>query len=807
MVFIMNKRKAMSKKLLILFIAATIIGFTFSPARAVDFPHNEQSMIGCDSCHDVFGGAEDLMLTWVTYGTDIDDTQSNSVCWSCHNDVEAPLNRTHSSLQIDNSYGDWTVQCKTCHWPHDHQNLDWAPDYYRTSGNSTDISGAVLTDNTKTWTTNEFQGMLLITNLNQETSEGNLFMYRILSNDATSITVDSTIVLITVDGRTVATIGDPFAVIYGKLVRSSVNVEEIIDQQISQTGFRDVRLFEPGNDPPSVIVTPNSFADGDTTYDGICEVCHNQTDHFQFDGSAPDQNHASQGDVVGTNCLTCHIHLDGMSPEGACTACHGFPPIEDVANSSSTGGINGLVDNPGTTGSIHAGKHDFHVNTMGYSDCNFCHYNSVGSGPTHDPGVVEEITLGFSLFSGSWQGGDYDGQTAAQVPQGYNTTGTIPGTTVTDSGNRTCTNIYCHSIVQTNGGGALVFGMAGHWQNPPPVWDTASGSIVCGSCHLNPPLTGRHTTKHLTDYSAVFDCNTCHEGGGYKRLDGPDAEHASGAVDVFINNITSISSTVDYGAGTYTGTPKAQDGYGNCESVYCHSDGQSPPNYANRTWDTVTTLDCTGCHNHEAGATAEMISGAHNTHINDSDNEVGRDLPCITCHEATVSDNTTIADFTKHVNKTKDIDINITGETDCNNIQCHSDGNFDGTLTYNNPTWNPSDTLGCVDCHGDGGTQAYPSYANGGPGGDSNSHDIHVATNSIDCGECHDATSTVGTSIDGSDTTKHVNQTADVVLDTGAYVGGSESCSNTACHGTSSDPWGTTFAVGTDTCTKCHGTL
>jgi predicted CxxxxCH...CXXCH cytochrome family protein len=322
-------------------------------------------------------------------------------------------------------------------------------------------------------------------------------------------------------------------------------------------------------------------------------------------------------------------------------------------------------------------------------------------------------------------------------------------------------------------------------------------------------LSGNHVDMHLIEYAGTIDCNTCHQGGGYTRSLTIDTEHASGAVDLFINNIisTNASGNIDFGTGNYSGTPVAQDGYGACSNVYCHSNAQTTPIYQNPTWgDTNTTSDCTFCHNNNVAAAAAMNSGAHTTHIDDSDNEVGRDLPCITCHEATV-DNTdrTIIDFSKHVNKTKDIDINITGETDCNNIQCHSDGNFDGTLTYNNPTWN-SDTLGCVDCHGDGGTQAYPSYANGGVGGDSNSHDIHVATNSIDCGECHDATSTVGTSIDGSDTTKHVNQTADVVLDTGAYVGGSESCSNTACHGTSSDPWGTTFAVGTDTCTKCHGT-
>jgi predicted CxxxxCH...CXXCH cytochrome family protein len=263
----------------------------------------------------------------------------------------------------------------------------------------------------------------------------------------------------------------------------------------------------------------------------------------------------------------------------------------------------------------------------------------------------------------------------------------------------------------------------------------------------------------------TIDCNTCHEGGGYTRTSVPDGEHVSGAVDVFINNITSTNATgnIDFGTGNYSGTPIAQDGYGNCSNVYCHSDAQAVPTYANPTWGSgPLPADCTGCHNNNvAAAPNTMSSGSHTTHINDSDNEVGRDLPCITCHEATV-DNTdrAISNFANHVNKTKDIDINIGAETTCTNIACHSDGNFDGTVTYNAPNWGV-DVYGCVDCHGDGATQAYPSYVNGGPGGDSNSHPLHIA-NAIDCGECHDDTSTVGTTIDGADPTQHVNQVVNV---------------------------------------------
>ena len=70
----------------------------------------------------------------------------------------------------------------------------------------------------------------------------------------------------------------------------------------------------------------NSFADGDENFDGICEVCHTQTDHFRNDGSAPDQNHANMGGEAGSNCTDCHEHQYGFKHGGAnsdCIQCHG----------------------------------------------------------------------------------------------------------------------------------------------------------------------------------------------------------------------------------------------------------------------------------------------------------------------------------------------------------------------------------------------------------------------------------------------------------------------------------------------------
>jgi hypothetical protein len=59
----------------------------------------------------------------------------------------------------------------------------------------------------------------------------------------------------------------------------------------------------------------NSYADGDATYDGVCEVCHTGTDQHRNDGSAGQHN-------AGNTCITCHGHDGGFAGSGACRDCH-----------------------------------------------------------------------------------------------------------------------------------------------------------------------------------------------------------------------------------------------------------------------------------------------------------------------------------------------------------------------------------------------------------------------------------------------------------------------------------------------------
>jgi predicted CxxxxCH...CXXCH cytochrome family protein len=237
------------------------------------------------------------------------------------------------------------------------------------------------------------------------------------------------------------------------------------------------------------------------------------------------------------------------------------------------------------------------------------------------------VTMGFSQFSGAQQGGDYHGQTTVT----YDYTATAPATSGSSNGTLTCDNIYCHSNIQGQADGTGSPTLYGQ-----PVWNNA-GSVQCGDCHKADGIqgdtslmdSGTHTEHVGTVYNYI--CEKCHEGKGA----GSPITHVN-------NDIDMVFDAWNPGA-SYSQNPNAAgNGYGDCLSAYCHSDGQNPPvTYANLTWGTTLPADCTGCHDNDAAAAPNtMNTGAHLTHVDDTDQEIGLNLLCITCHEATVgSDN------------------------------------------------------------------------------------------------------------------------------------------------------------------------
>jgi predicted CxxxxCH...CXXCH cytochrome family protein len=761
------------------------------PGYALDYPHYDLNNISCDSCHFVYGSEPSLLPEWTAHTPqDIDDTQYNTLCWSCHNDIEAPYVRTHSSLNTSDKYGDadgdgeagWSMECRVCHDPHQQRQFRaYGSESYVYEGVVSSVTATTLTESGASWSSNEYKGMIIYPNV----EEAN-YNYRIVGNTSDTITVAGPIDL------TRVSVGDTFAITYGKLIKSTIGTPN--------SGNKTVKFFKKTG--------ANSYADGDTTYNGICEVCHTQTIYHRNDVTA-DHSHN-----VGVRCTTCHQHIEGFKGVG-CDVCHGYPPVVD----SATGGPDGLVNNPGVTGSSTAGAHDMHVNTKLYP-CEVCHYNSVGSGPTHNDGPPQVITIGFSLFGGAYVGGIYDGQTTASYDSSE------VNTTVLNTGSMTCDNIYCHGKLPDGtiwGGG----------KETSPAWD---GSVTCSSCHDTggalSDLSGKHA-KHTDGSTYGFACEKCH----YETASGSNTIKNQ---SYHANNVKDI---VFAAGGVFDSGTKS------CTSTYCHSDARGgAPNVAVK-WSDTFSMQCDSCHNGRTGLdTLEMVSNGHDRLVS---SDWVRHYPCYYCHDATVDTSSNIKDYSKHVNENIDVVMaskwyiagNPAPSYDpntkvCDNVYCHSDGTTvdpevrpfawtEGHAKCNTCHGHP--TGSCSDCHtditgwppGEEWKSAMPMYENTGPGTErANTHERHLLTD-FSCDNCHFLTIANGTCTDchsggtpsGSmdevnhiNPTYHVNKIKDVVFKAGGtYDQINKTCSNTACH-TGTDPqWGDSVN-NTVICLTCHGT-
>jgi hypothetical protein len=354
-------------------------------ASALDYPHSGANIITCDSCHFIYGGEPSLLPPWTSHvPQDIDDTQYNMLCWSCHNGLDVlSFVRTHSSLTTDNSYGNWSIECRTCHNPHKQEQFKtYGSASYLYEGTISSVSATTLTESGAGWTPDEYEGLILVPNVAKVS-----YNYQITGNTSDTLTVKGAI-----DTARVST-GNTFAIVYGKLIKDTIRLDDITTYIGVSTDIPDVNtIVETGegwtdNQYQGLEVIPNasqpsykykitsntsdtltvqgpmdlayidigdifkivavktgdrtvrffdstgtnSFADGIGQYDGICEACHTQTEHFQNEGGGTDQLHANVGGAGGENCITCHSHVNGfahISDGGGsgCEECHGHDP-------------------------------------------------------------------------------------------------------------------------------------------------------------------------------------------------------------------------------------------------------------------------------------------------------------------------------------------------------------------------------------------------------------------------------------------------------------------------------------------------
>lgn len=217
----------------------------------------------------------------------------------------------------------------------------------------------------------------------------------------------------------------------------------------------------------------NSFADGDGTYNGVCEVCHTTTSHHR-NNSSSDHTHNA-----GTNCTTCHTHKNKFSAPD-CNACHNstFPEWSTDA-------------------------HATHVTRYNYA-CSTCHFQR-GSGTTYHQDGTKDINF------------DPNGLAKRN--------GADANTPTFNSVAKTCSNVYCHSNGRTAYRGkdatytwSGTIGSQVATYATTPSWTTGKITTCKNVCHggpANPPpspytVTSASPTTQLVNSSTDLPATQNH---------------------------------------------------------------------------------------------------------------------------------------------------------------------------------------------------------------------------------------------------------------------------------------------------------
>ncbi len=392
----------MKTKVALIIIIGFIVAILFQSIAiaATDAPHNASNNINCGSCH-----GETLMDS-PFWGTGTYD----ELCLSCHrrstgcsySQTDAPVEKTHSDSN-DNAL----AECRTCHNPHYqrqkvYKNTD-ANNLYLATGTITSCSyNAGSEESTLTYSTITYK---TATGWNAAKLIGKTETCRhtILFPNMNKLGYNYPIIGVNEGAYTITVKGDAcvfpppttFAAIYGQYIKNIIVVDGT---------NKTVKFFDQTG--------TNSFADGDTTYNGVCEVCHTQTKYHKNDGSGA-LHYATM------NCTSCHPHTNGFAHGGGggggCDSCHGHsgshyrhsdvdPPATACGDCHNTSSYPGFSD----------GK-----NLSETTVCNTCHSPSgafdgvtnavIGAKPNWDQGAYQDTYPG-TLRSGKekWCAGCHD---------------------------------------------------------------------------------------------------------------------------------------------------------------------------------------------------------------------------------------------------------------------------------------------------------------------------------------------------------------------------------------------------------------
>ncbi|MBI5099395.1 MAG: CxxxxCH/CxxCH domain-containing protein, partial [Nitrospirae bacterium] len=562
-----------------------------------------------------------------------------------------------------------------------------------------------------------------------------------------------------------------------KKIRTSITTPDASQGALPGDGQPIVFDRPAGTKDQGVFGFDSGGATPRTTSSKICEICHTYDAGLTNGVKAHPYNSAgntlsNHQNADGTDCTFCHKHNKGFMPP-ACDSCHGNPP-------------GALASSPFITGSATAGKHTTHVTTLSYT-CVMCHGSSyqMPEESTALPGQGD-IDISFAAFGSTT--GSYSGQTGVS----YNN--------VAGTGGLTCSTVYCH--------GSTLDGTA-----TTPAW---TGTVACGNCHkataANPPSLGNHP-RHSGSGAAQLNiaCTDCHGTNG-----NGGTGHVTGKIEWNLNIANGkFGTSAKYNSlasGTINNLAPSSS-YQGCATIYCHSNAQNstgtagPTSYGTPTWggSALTCTEASGCHNNPPA------TGNHVTHV------TTKSFTCSVCHNG-AGDETA-----SHANNIINMSIDTTyggtysqgdhapgsgGFGTCNTVYCHSQGTSTtspfGGAPNTTATWNGA-VMTCEGCH-NFNAAATNKMATG-------KHTEHMNNSAVlgtnyGCQECHNTTTTDGTSI--TNQANHVNRTRDVSMVKGG-TWTSPNCTTTYCHSTgqatptSVNPgtWTAGAALG---CDSCHGT-
>ena len=438
-----------------------------------------------------------------------------------------------------------------------------------------------------------------------------------------------------------------------------------------------------------------------------------------------------------------------------------------------------------------SGSHTAHL-TSPYGNqainCSDCHNATALNNTTLVPGTAAHLTTPVDVTLAQADGGSYSAGT--------------------------CSSVYCHS----NGRGT--------YQNP--TW--GNGTATCSFCHQN--LAGAHgvhvgnllssgavTFYNFTGNYSVqslyrFGCANCHSYDPTSHLnthvDLSLVPAQSAGTLRFLNSTSAAISGIGNTGSGIAGTGGVSV---TCSAAYCHSNGRpngKPFSSASPDWYQPAGAivgargECVSCHGGVVNGFNNLSTGTHLKHVD----AAGYAFGCATCHAATVFNNYSIADRSKHLNGTKDLAFSGLGAgtgwdgAGCATSACHSQGQSSYLPPNTKPVWGTQ--LNCTGCH-NGDLASGTPMATG-------SHSTHLNAG-LNCSDCHFATVGSPNTIKSGSIT-HVNGQPDVTFASGSYDAGTKTCSNVYCHSDglanfAQIPWGQNTASAPThlTCQSCHPTL